>query len=93
MPAKDLGVKHTCWKCSTKFYDLKKPNAVCPKCGADPREAPVVKPVSAAAERRRAREEPAAVPEVATEIEEADLEEEGEDAAEDEAEEAGEDAE
>jgi len=44
MPAKDLGAKHLCFKCSTRFYDLKKPVAICPKCGADQREAPVVKP-------------------------------------------------
>ena len=87
MPAKDLGVKHTCWKCGTKFYDLKKPNPSCPKCGSDPRAAPVTK-APAAAERRRAKEEP--VEEVAAEIEEADLEEEVEDVAEDEADEADE---
>jgi uncharacterized protein (TIGR02300 family) len=83
MPAKDLGVKHTCWKCGTKFYDLKKPNPVCPKCGANPRDAPTSKPAPAA-ERRRAKEEP--VEEVATELEEADLEEEIEDVAEEDAE-------
>jgi len=44
MPAKDLGAKHVCFKCQTRFYDLKKPVAICPKCGADQREAPVVKP-------------------------------------------------
>lgn len=43
MPAKDLGTKHTCFKCSTKFYDMKKPVAVCPKCGADQRESPALK--------------------------------------------------
>ncbi len=79
MPAKDLGVKHTCWKCGTKFYDLKKPDPVCPKCGADPRAAPASKPAPAA-ERRRVREEP--LEEVAAEIEEADLEDEAEEAVE-----------
>jgi uncharacterized protein (TIGR02300 family) len=88
MPAKDLGVKHTCWKCGTKFYDLKKPNAVCPKCGADPRDAPTSKPPPAA-ERRKAREQP--VEEVTTEIEEADLEEEVDDVTEDEGEDTAED--
>lgn len=39
MPAKDLGNKHVCFKCSAKFYDLKKPDPICPKCGADQREA------------------------------------------------------
>lgn len=39
MPAKDLGSKHVCFKCGAKFYDLKKPDPICPKCGADQREA------------------------------------------------------
>ncbi len=43
MPVKDLGTKHTCFKCSAKFYDLKKPVAICPKCGADQRESPALK--------------------------------------------------
>jgi len=38
----DLGRKHTCFKCSTKFYDLKKPVALCPKCGANQADAPAV---------------------------------------------------
>jgi uncharacterized protein (TIGR02300 family) len=57
MPAKDLGVKHTCWKCGTKFYDLKKAAPACPKCGADPRAAPVAKPPPSAERRRAAKEE------------------------------------
>lgn len=44
MPAKDLGSKHLCYKCSTKFYDLKKPDPICPKCGADQRESPANRP-------------------------------------------------
>jgi hypothetical protein len=35
-----LGVKHTCFQCSAKFYDLFRPEPLCPKCGADQREAP-----------------------------------------------------
>ena len=41
----DLGKKFTCYSCHTKFYDLGKPEPICPKCGADQRdaeEAPVV---------------------------------------------------
>ena len=76
MPAKDLGVKHTCWKCGTKFYDLKKPHVVCPKCGANPRDAPVVKPAPAADRRRPAKEE--ALEETET-SEDGELEEEIED--------------
>ena len=35
-----FGKKFSCWKCSTKFYDLNKPGAKCPKCGADPEDDP-----------------------------------------------------
>jgi hypothetical protein len=35
-----LGKKFTCWSCATKFYDLNKPNAKCPKCGKDPADDP-----------------------------------------------------
>jgi len=52
MPAKDLGTKYVCYKCSTKFYDLKKPDPLCPKCGSDQRESPALKPAS---EGRRGR--------------------------------------
>ena len=38
MPAKDLGAKYVCFKCSTKFYDMKRPDPICPKCGTDQRE-------------------------------------------------------
>ena len=41
--ARDLGTKYVCFKCGTKFYDLKKPVPACPKCGADQREAPSAK--------------------------------------------------
>ncbi len=30
-----LGTKHTCKDCGTRFYDLQKPEAICPKCGCD----------------------------------------------------------
>lgn len=73
MPAKDLGNKHNCWKCGTKFYDLKKPSPACPKCGADPRQAPVVKAPTAAEKKRAKAVVPAEVPDV---VEEADLDEE-----------------
>jgi uncharacterized protein (TIGR02300 family) len=52
MPAKDLGNKFVCFKCGTKFYDLKKPEPVCPKCGSDQRESPALKP---ATETKRSR--------------------------------------
>ena len=33
--ARDLGTKYVCFKCGTKFYDLKKPVPACPKCGTE----------------------------------------------------------
>jgi len=29
----ELGIKHECPSCSTKYYDLGKGEAPCPKCG------------------------------------------------------------
>ena len=34
----ELGNKHECLNCSTKFYDLGKNQLVCPSCGADQAE-------------------------------------------------------
>lgn len=85
MPAKDLGNKFTCFKCATKFYDLKKPEPTCPKCGADQRESPALKPAS---KRTREKEPAKVVPEV--EEVAGEEEEEVEEAAEEEAEEADE---
>jgi uncharacterized protein (TIGR02300 family) len=36
----NLGKKHTCFKCETKFYDFNKPEVSCPKCGANQKNAP-----------------------------------------------------
>lgn len=44
MAAKELGNKFLCFKCNTKFYDLKKPDPICPKCGSDQRESPANRP-------------------------------------------------
>ena len=63
MAAKDLGNKYVCFKCSTKFYDLKKPSPVCPKCGVDQREVPVVKAGGRKSAAPKAVEEPAEAPE------------------------------
>ncbi len=46
-PTSPLGVKYTCFKCNAKFYDLNRPEPICPKCGADQRERP--KPARGAA--------------------------------------------
>jgi len=42
-----LGYKYVCFDCSTKFYDLNKPEPVCPKCGADQRDRPLLSATSA----------------------------------------------
>jgi hypothetical protein len=36
----NLGKKFTCFKCETKFYDFNKPEALCPKCGTNQKNAP-----------------------------------------------------
>jgi uncharacterized protein (TIGR02300 family) len=81
--ARDLGTKYVCYKCGTKFYDLKKPVPACPKCGADQREAPVAKPMSARAAKAAAAaaKEPEEVEVPATEEAEAEDEDEDEDDA------------
>lgn len=36
----NLGKKWTCFGCGAKFYDFGKPEPLCPKCGANQKEAP-----------------------------------------------------
>jgi uncharacterized protein (TIGR02300 family) len=84
MAGKDLGTKHTCFKCGTKFYDFKKPEPLCPKCGADQRQSPALK---APAERRQKAPPKPAPDEVEAgaeeEVDEAELDAEDEDDDED----------
>ena len=40
MAKKKLGKKYVCYQCGCKFYDLSRPQPICPKCGADQNEAP-----------------------------------------------------
>ena len=35
-----LGTKHLCFSCGAKFYDLNKPEPLCPRCGANQLEKP-----------------------------------------------------
>lgn len=35
----ELGNKFECFSCGAKFYDLGKPEPICPKCGANQRDA------------------------------------------------------
>ncbi|HUR81783.1 MAG TPA: FYDLN acid domain-containing protein [Thermoanaerobaculia bacterium] len=54
----ELGKKYTCYSCHTKFYDLGKPVPLCPKCGADQRDADETPVYTAPRSRRVAVEEP-----------------------------------
>jgi uncharacterized protein (TIGR02300 family) len=83
MPAKDLGTKHVCYKCGSKFYDLGKPAPICPKCGTDQRESPAVKTSGPERKRPPAPPRPAVEPEI--DVEDVEIEEEVEEAAEEEA--------
>ena len=49
-----LGKRYTCFKCSCRFYDLNKPEPVCPRCGADQREDPSPDPRVAVMARYKA---------------------------------------
>ncbi len=49
----NLGKKFECFSCRAKFYDLGKSEAVCPKCGADQRDARNGDETAAAAPRPR----------------------------------------
>ena len=53
----NLGKKYSCYSCHTKFYDLGKPVPLCPKCGADQRDAEEA-PVVSSSRGRRVIEEP-----------------------------------
>lgn len=62
----DLGLKHECPNCGIKFYDLGKPEPLCPKCGANVKHLAPNEPASASqAARRRRKAELAADDEVA----------------------------
>ena len=44
-----LGGRHECYACQTKFYDLNKPEPVCPKCQANQLQQPKDEPAAKAA--------------------------------------------
>jgi len=52
-----FGLKFECFQCQAKFYDLNKPEPLCPKCGADQRDRPrmVIGRPPVTARKRRAR--------------------------------------
>lgn len=46
-----LGNRYTCYECGKKFYDLNKPEPVCPSCGANQFDDPTPDPRVAVMER------------------------------------------
>ena len=53
MAKPQLGLKRVCVSCGTKFYDLARAPAICPKCGTEqPAEQPKLKRAAAPAEDR-----------------------------------------
>jgi len=55
-----LGTKYECYNCGTRFYDLGKPEPLCPKCGANQKDAASNESpaVTQAARRKRKAEIP-----------------------------------
>ena len=53
-----LGKRYVCFKCNCKFYDLNRPEPVCPKCGADQREDPTPDPRVAVMARYKSNRAP-----------------------------------
>jgi uncharacterized protein (TIGR02300 family) len=92
MAKPELGLKRTCVACGTRFYDLTRTPAVCPKCGTEqPAEQPRLRRAAATAAPDEKLKKRAASPEI--EGEELEVEDvEGDEAIED-AEELEDDAE
>lgn len=52
----NLGTKHECYSCGAKFYDFGKPQAICPKCGANQADGKAAQPSLESAAKKRRRE-------------------------------------
>jgi hypothetical protein len=48
-----LGRKWTCFSCARKFYDLQRPQPICPNCNADQEARPREEPTQAARKRTK----------------------------------------
>lgn len=87
MAKPELGMKRVCVSCNTKFYDLTRQPAVCPKCGTEqPSEQPRMRRPAGnvADDKRRAKVIPVpGVEEPDTEVEVVEEEAEEEDVLED----------
>jgi uncharacterized protein (TIGR02300 family) len=67
-----LGKRYQCFQCGLKFYDLNRPEPLCPKCGADQRENPNPDPRDAILARFKGKAVPKANADEFAEEEEAD---------------------
>ena len=75
-PRSKLGEKHVCFECGGKFYDLNRPEPLCPKCGADQRKRPASETkLKAAPDRGRRSRGRAMAPLLADDDDEAVVEE------------------
>ena len=87
-----IGSKLVCVSCSTRFYDLAKVPAVCPKCGTEqPPVAPRAAPIRRGAVVRRPPPKPVAAEADDDAVPMVESDDEDEDAAEDEVDEIDED--
>lgn len=53
----DLGNKYECFSCGAKFYDMGRPDPICPKCGANQKDARKQEPASDSLHAKRKRRE------------------------------------
>ncbi len=51
----DLGTKYECFSCGVKFYDFGRPVPICPKCGANQKDAKRNDPVAESMQAKRKR--------------------------------------
>ncbi|WP_376099641.1 TIGR02300 family protein [Roseomonas sp. CCTCC AB2023176] len=79
MAKAELGLKRTCVACGTRFYDLTRTPAVCPKCGTEqPAEQPRARRAAPLPEEKPKKRVPAGD---TPDIEDVDAEEVADDAA------------
>ncbi|MGE0641126.1 MAG: FYDLN acid domain-containing protein [Thermoanaerobaculia bacterium] len=53
----DLGTRYECYNCGVRFYDLGRPEAICPKCGANQKDAKKAEIANETASAKRKRRE------------------------------------
>ena len=60
----ELGIKYECFACAAKFYDLGRPDPICPKCGANQKDAKRQElPTESSHAKRKKRDEVVHLPE------------------------------